>query len=943
MKLRTQILSILIVSGLLPLAAAFIYAIWHSSNITNELTLNAAEQKLQSASQNLSAYFNARIAEVEMISNHPHVKSMDFLTMRPYLIQTLNLKNKHYEKFIIGREDGTFHNTAGGNPEVNMLRTFNDSQKNATPKKIVKRDYWQYTVGNNKNNENRLYISNPMISYTTEIKQIVVTSSILNKNNQVVGLIGGSLPWKNIQNKIYDLRNELESYFSGLARLALISKDGTYWVHWDAKKIIHLSKDKKGQFILGPNGEKQTVKTTLDNIGNQTLRDSRKDILNGDITLLSAVENNEKVHHIFKHIPVSGYILQLTIPDSVLSAPMWNLIQNLILVFIGTAIIATILTFFISKQMTTPLLKFTNSVNDLQENTLKTFEIKSTTNEFNELFSVFNNMINSIKRRDILLSKSEERFSLAMKGANDGLWDWNMITNEVYYSPRWKEMLGYSESELKGDLSTWENLVYPEDLPRAYKALEEYIEGKSSAYEVELRMFHKDGHLVNILSRGFLIHDEDNKPSRIVGTHIDITSRKQIEYELRELNTNLEKRVKERTIELEHLNNELVTAKNLAEHASHTKSIFLANMSHEIRTPMNGIIGLTDLVLRTSLSNEQKDYLDKLKVSSNNLLHILNDILDFSKIEAGKLEIETKSFIFNTVVENIVSIFNVRAIEKNIDLNVEIDTSVKKHLIGDPVRLTQVLSNLVNNAIKFTNEGEVNISIHRLQNSDYVEFVIADTGIGISEGAQGKLFDSFTQADSSTSRRYGGTGLGLAISKHLVEMMKGSIKLESKEGKGTRFIFTIYLPVDKKHEITHINSFESDNKSTNYKSESLAEKNTLLVEDVAVNQLIAKKILEQSGLHVDVANNGQEAVDMTKLKQYDLIVMDIQMPVMDGYEATREIRKNSNYKNTPIIAMTANVMEQDKRLATEAGMNGHIAKPIDTERVISDLESYYRQ
>jgi len=939
MKLRNQILSILIISGLLPLALAFAYAIWYSSDITSELTLSAAEQKLETASEKLSSYFDSRLAEVEMISHHPLVISMNFSAMQPYLAEILDLKKPHYEKFIIGRSDGTFHNTAGGNPHVSMLRTFNDNQKEAKPKNIRKRDYWQYTVGKNKQNENRLYISNPMISYTTEVKQIVASSSILDTNQNVVGLIGGSLPWKNIEDKVFALRNELESYFSGLARLALISKDGTYWYHWIPEKTIHLAKDKKGNFILNKNGEKQTVTTTLKNSDIDAIKTSAASILSGKTSIISSKHNNELVHYIFKPITSSGYILQLTIPDSVLSAPMWDLIKALLIVFFVSSLAAFVLTYIISKRMTSPLLKFTSAVKETNKGEFKNINIPTKTSEFNNLFSVFNNMINAIRSRDKSLSLSEERFSLAMKGANDGLWDRNMQTNEIYYSPRWKQMLGYEDHELENNLSTWEKLVYPDDLPTAQKNIDEYINGKTSNYEQELRMQHKDGHLVNILSRAFLMRDEDTGAARrMIGTHIDITSRKKYEHQLHELNINLENRVKERTAELEKLNNELVAAKNTAEQANKTKSLFLANMSHEIRTPMNGIIGLTDLTLRTDLNKEQKNYLENLKVSSNTLLNILNDILDFSKIEAGKLEIETHTFDFNTVIENIISIYNVKALENNISLNLNISTSVTKYLVGDPVRLTQILSNLINNAIKFTSHGEVSIHIERIDSSDLVKFSVSDTGIGMSKDVQKKLFDSFTQADSSTSRRYGGTGLGLAICKHLVEIMDGEIKLESKEDKGSKFTFIIPLPVSKH---TNISTQKKDDKPKLQKSKILSDKNVLLAEDVVVNQLVAKEILGQAGLNVDLACNGEDAVAMAKSRQYDLVIMDVQMPTMDGYQATRLIRKLDNYKQIPIIAMTANVLDSDRQKCEDSGMNGHISKPIDTDNIITDLEKYF--
>lgn len=940
MKLHNQILFALIISGLIPLGAAFAYAIWYSSDLINNLALETAEERLEIVSEKLSSYFDARLAEVEMLASTPSVQSMDFKKARPQLIQALDIKKEHYEKFILAHEDGTFHNTSGGNPHLNMLRTSNDKSSSAKPKNIRKRDYWQNTVRDNLLSQHKLYISNPMISYTTEVKQIVITSSVHDDFGKVIGLLGGSLPWTNIQKLVQNLRNDLEQEFSGLARLALISKDGTYWYHWNPEKIIHFKRDNQGNYLLDDGGEKLTVKTSLHESSISGIRQSANDILNNNAHIVTSTVDNELIHNIFQPVSDSGYILQMNIPDSVLRASMWDLLKVLSGIFLLTCLSAIVITLFISKRVTSPLRSFTYEVDKLQQENLKNINIDSKTTEFHNMFSSFNKLIDTAINREESLRKSEQRFSLAMQGANDGLWDWDMTTNKVYFSPRWKQILGYEDYELENDLKTWEKLTDPDDLTRSYKLIEDYKNGTISSYSTEIHMLHKDGHYVDVLTRGFLLRNENNEPIRMVGTHLDISKQKKHEKDLETLNTNLESRVRERTLELEELNDALITAKENAEQANQSKSSFLANMSHEIRTPMNGIIGLAELTLRTGLNDLQKEYIEKLKASSKTLLHILNDILDFSKIEAGKFSVENIGFDLSHTIEGIVSIFNVKAVDKGLDFNVSIDDDVPTYVVGDATRLTQILSNLVNNAIKFTDIGSINISVSNSQKKDYIHFSVADTGIGISKEQIDKLFESFSQADSTTSRKYGGTGLGLAISKRLVEMMQGELTVDSEVDKGSTFHFYIHLPEDIKTKNTnHKNTSARAHKS--YISDCLKNKNTLLVEDVLVNQLIAREFFSQAGMLVDVANNGIEAVDKAKQKQFDLIIMDIQMPEMDGYDATVEIRKMTNYKDTPIIAMSANVLPDDVQKCYDSGMNGHIAKPLDTDNVISEIEEYF--
>lgn len=503
------------------------------------------------------------------------------------------------------------------------------------------------------------------------------------------------------------------------------------------------------------------------------------------------------------------------------------------------------------------------------------------------------------------VQESSTRLDMAIQAGNLGLWDWNFETDEVFTNEIWETMLGYEKHTLGQKLDKFLSLLHPDDMPEVRYALYRHLTGEKPLYKVEFRMCCSNGVYKWIMASGKIIERSDNgEPLRMIGIHFDIS-------------------------ELRSLQQDLISAKETAEEANRSKSEFLANMSHEIRTPLNAVMGMTKLINDTELSEKQRSYLDTIDSSARSLLNIINDILDFSKIEAGKLGMEKIEFSLLTVSKNLTNMFVHVAEEKHISFKMNVAENVPEVLIGDPLRLKQVLINLVNNAMKFTEEGGVYIeSTCSELDETHVElrFDIADTGIGIDKKKSDSLFESFSQADSSTTRKYGGTGLGLSICKRLVEMMDGEISFESEVGIGTTFTFTTRFMIGCHSSET----MEPDHSLT---PDQLKGRSILLAEDSEINQMIVKEFLESKGIQVSCVNNGLEAVEAAVTGKFDLILMDIHMPELDGYAAARRIQDVQG-NLVPIVALTANAMLEDVEKSKQAGMTAHVTKPIDMEELV---------
>jgi PAS domain S-box-containing protein len=513
---------------------------------------------------------------------------------------------------------------------------------------------------------------------------------------------------------------------------------------------------------------------------------------------------------------------------------------------------------------------------------------------------------------------------LATRSASLGVWDWDIVRNKLVWDDAMYRIYGVSPEQFSGAYEAWESSVHPDDRERATAELQQALSGERE-FHTEFRVVWPDKSVRYISANAVVLRDEKNRAIQMLGINADITERRHAEQELKQARVD-------------------------AEAASRAKSEFVANMSHEIRTPLNAVLGMTDLALDTPLNSEQRSYLNAARLSATQLLTLINDILDFSRIEAGKLEIHTEPFPLREILELWVAPFELRAREKGLRLELRVFPHIPSVLVGDVLRLRQVLVNLIGNALKFTEHGEIIVAVDpdpAIPPSDAqatpaplvpLQFSVTDTGVGIPHDKQEAIFESFTQGDNSITRTYGGTGLGLAISKRLVNLMGGRLWVGSEPGRGSRFYFTVSMRAAEPGTVVPAALVSPT--STSIPDVPARPLRVLVAEDNPVNAELLTTLLRRFGHAAEVASNGHEAVAALERDAFDLVFMDLQMPGLDGIKATATIRQREHGSNrhTPIIAVTAHALEGTRELCLGAGMDDYLSKPIQRQELFAAMK-----
>lgn len=798
MRIQTKLAVILPSLVLLPMLMGMAYELPRVVKQLRQMELDKFEAQLQQSSRLLAQTFNNLQQEMLLYARTDNVKNLSSTQLLPYLRRERERQDKIFSYLIVADTNGHFYSTQDGNPEQDNRQTANNADPNSPPLTLIRRDYWRATVGTNPG-EIRTVISNPFMSYGEKQRLIMIAASILNDQQRVVGMIGGAISWAQIEQYVKELQANLFPDFARPPKFFLTNKDGTYLYHWDEKKNVQLALTDTGEPSLNQELQATSKHFSLHDESQTQWLLAAKAIVTQQRGHFRYHDpsTNELMVVSFTPVDNTDYTVGIIAYDNQVTALSDAIAARTLLIFIAVAIATIITAHWLGKTLSRPLQRLADYAVELKQGHLPSPEKLNRNDEIGQLAHQLQDLSATTQQQQEQLRFSEERFSLAMKGSNDGVWDWLLASDELYLSPRWYEMLGYCPSSLPAKLETFFEFLHPDDIEAVQDAINRCISDKNSPLHVEFRMLHKDGHNVHILSRAHLVCDPiSGKPQRLIGTHVDTTEKNQYQARIERLNQELDGRVQVRTRELEEAKTKAQALQHKAESANQAKSTFLANMSHELRTPLNSIIGFTNRLIRKlegHIDNRNLDALNTVETNGKQLLSLINDLLDTAKIETGQLHLKRERFNCITLANQCLDQVRPMAEEKN--LRLVTDYSEPELLIdADKKRVVQILLNMLSNAIKFTHEGSITLAIEPMRKGDTqgVGFHVIDTGIGIRQEQQSILFNKFTRIESSDINAVQGTGLGLSLIKELLALHQGSIEVTSTFGQGSRF--TAWMP-----------------------------------------------------------------------------------------------------------------------------------------------------
>lgn len=804
MKIKHKLSLIFTLLLSLPVTAVvFVTLLWATANVETR-AINNVKSALELGTLHLASELSNISETIDIYAQTREVKSLDPEQFLPFLRREIARKAPQYEKFVIGLPNGYTYNTSGGNSKQGWLRTLDDSAPDSPPYSLLDRDYWQATIGNNSENKIVYFVSQPMISYSTGARQVMIARTLLDEEGKVAALLGTTFEWGRIEQLINDIRDQYFSHFDWPARLMLVDRNGNYWYHWNPNKIVQHLTNEMGQPVFDARGQAISVISSLreENIPALNALFTRP-IPNGvQLTQFQTPQSKDDLLFIHSTIASSGYMLGVVVSKSELLQPLTQLKHNYLWLLALVMLFSSLAGVIVARSFSQPMEQLTYAAQAFSKGEKSPLKITSGSDEIRQLSLSFCDMRDIIFHREAELARSESRLNYAFQGANDGLWDWDLATNEVFYSPRWFSMLGYCASDFDQNITTYFSLLKPESNDIVNRELDAYLSGQHQTFRIKVQLRHRDGHYVHVLSRAFAVFDfSTGKAIRLVGTHVDISEQVAFEQKIQSLNDDLESRVMHRTLDLEVAKEAALKAQTQAEQASRSKSRFLANMSHELRTPLNSIIGFSERLidrLQSSIEPRHMEALLAIQRNGRQLLAIINDVLDTQRIAGGDIILCINYVMIPELFDQLMRSFQEQAASKNISLSCSVGGDINHRSVqADPVRLRQILSNLISNALKFTHTGSVHFSAEpeTRRRRLGMRFDVKDTGQGLYLDDTEDLFTAFTQGDESITRAHAGTGLGLTLVKQLTELHQGAVSVESTLGQGSTF--SIWIPAEK--------------------------------------------------------------------------------------------------------------------------------------------------